>query len=442
MKKTSLIFIGLAIITTFAITAEPQNNANKFWPQWRGPLGTGEVLFGNPPLQWSETENIRWKTPIPGSGHATPVIWGNQVFILTAIESGKTASNEQIEAMKQSLPEWQRQTGKVPAAIMKFDIISLSRKEGKILWQKTLAEKLPHQGTHTDGSWASASPITDGTHVFAYFGSFGLYCLDMQGKLIWQTDLGDMNTKLSFGEGSTPALYKDKIIINWDHEGESFIVVLNKNTGKQLWKKQRDEKTSWSTPIVVVLNGKPVVVVSATNHVYGYDLNTGDILWESTGMTGNVVPIPVHDNGMVYVMSGFRGAALQALNPANAGDIIAWSYNKNTPYVPSPLLYKNSLYFFKENRAILTCLNAKTGEPFYEAQRIRDMQGVYSSPVAINDHVYLVSREGVTVVLKHGPAIDIVATNKLDESFTASPAIVENELYLRGQKFLYCIAEK
>ncbi|HPG38626.1 MAG TPA: PQQ-binding-like beta-propeller repeat protein [bacterium] len=442
MKKTSLVLIGLALMTTIVIAAVPQSNANKFWPQWRGPLGTGEALFGNPPLQWSETQNIRWKAPIPGSGHATPVIWDNQVFILTAVPSGKTATAEQIEAMKQSLPEWQRQSAKVPAEFMKFDIISLNRKDGTILWQKTLAEKLPHQGTHADGSWASASPVTDGVHVFAYFGSFGLYCLDMQGKLIWETDLGDLNIKMSFGEGSTPALYKDKLIVNWDHEGESFITVLNKNTGKQVWKKQRDEKTSWATPLVVELNGKPTVVVSATGHVYGYDLNNGEILWESTGMTGNVVPTPVYADGMVYVMSGFRSAALQAIKPGNAGDIVLWSYNKNTPYVPSPLLYKNNLYFFKENRAILTCLDALTGAPFYEAQRIDAMQGVYASPVAINDYIYLVSREGVTVVLRHGPALNIAATNKLDESFTASPVIVENELYLRGQKFLYCIAEK
>jgi len=448
MKKLIILLSEILIFCAIAVASGPGTEYEQNWPQWRGPKATGEAPYGNPPLIWSETENVRWKIPIPGAGHASPVVWENQIFILTASETEQKASPEKMSAMREQLPSWQRNRGKVPAAVLNFDILSVNRKDGSILWRKTLRRQLPHEGTHADGSWASGSPLTDGKHVFAFFGSFGLYCLDMRGNVLWEKDLGDMRTKASFGEGSTPVLYKDKLVINWDHEEQSFIVVLDKKTGKQIWKKQRDEKTSWATPLVIEQNGRAQVIVSATGHVTSYDLKTGDILWQSTGMTGNVVPSPVSSAGRVYLMSGFRGAAFQAIDMSRAKDdvkksnALLWSYNKNTSYVPSALLYQDKLYFFKDNRQILTCLNAQTGEPFYEAQRLEDLKGVYASPVAANGRVYLVGRNGVSAVLEAGPALEILATNRLNESFTASPAIVGDEIFLRGQEYLYCIAKK
>ncbi|MBN2411511.1 PQQ-like beta-propeller repeat protein [candidate division KSB1 bacterium] len=448
MKKLLFITIWIFILIEMTMAADPLTEYDKNWPQWRGPKATGVALFGNPPLQWSETKNIRWKVPIPGAGHATPVVWGNQVIILTATETTQKADPGKVNAMKQQLPSWQRNSGKVPTATLNFEILSVNRSDGRILWQKVMHQQLPHEGTHTDGSWASGSPITDGKHIYAYFGSFGLYCLDMQGNVLWQKDFGDMEIKASFGEGTTPVLYKDKLVVNWDHEGQSFIVVLDKNTGKQIWKKNRDEVTSWATPFVVEQDGRPQVVINATGHVSSYDLETGDILWESTGMTGNVIPSPVYSDGRIYLMSGFRGNAFQAIDLGKAkGDVkssnaLLWSYNKNTSYVPSALLYQNMLYFFKENREILTCLNALTGQPHYESLRLKDLKGVYASPVAVNGRVYLTGRNGVSVVLKADPVFEILATNTLNESFTASPAIVGDEMFLRGQEYLYCIANK
>ena len=448
MKKFLGIIIWIFILISITLASDAKSEYNKNWPQWRGPIATGEALYGNPPLRWSETENIRWKIPIPGAGHATPVIWGNQIFILTATKTDQNADPEKIDALKQQLPSWQRNSGKVPTNVLKYEILSINRKDGSILWRKMLRQGLPHEGTHADGSWASGSPLTDGEHVFAFFGSHGLYCLDMQGNVLWEKDFGDMKIKASFGEGNSPALYKDKLVINWDHEGQSFIVVLNKKTGEQIWKKDRDEMTSWATPLIVEHNGQVQIIVNATGNVRGYDLETGEVIWKSTGMTANVVPSPVFADGRIFVMSGFRGNALQSihLDKANgdlqASDAIIWSYDKGTPYVPSPLIYKNTLYFLKNNNGILSCFNANTGEPFYESRRLTELKGVYASPVAINDRVYIADRKGVTVVLKHGPSPEILATNTLNESFTASPAIVDNELYLRGQEYLYCIVEK
>jgi len=396
-------------------------------------------------MEWSADKNIRWKITVPGQGHATPVIWGEQIFILTAIETapaGGAASSGQNQSADQ-----RRGRGVSTDKAHQFTILSINRKDGQILWRQTATQALPHEGTHNDGSWASNSPITDGELLFAYFGSRGVFCYDLKGNLKWQKDLGDMSTRNGFGEGSSPALHGDKLVINWDHEGQSFIVALDKKTGKEIWKFDRDEPTSWSTPLVVNHNGAPQVIVNATNRVRSYDLNTGKILWESSGMTVNAIPSPVHSAGMVFVMSGFRGSALQAIRLGDAmGHIndtpaIVWQHDRDTPYVPSPLLYDGHLYFLKVNTAILSNFSARTGKPNYEPQRLEGLNNIYSSPVGAADRVYITSRNGATLVLKNGPQFEVLATNQLDDDFEASAAVVDQELYLRGRQTLYCIAE-
>ncbi|MBI1927213.1 PQQ-like beta-propeller repeat protein [Candidatus Poribacteria bacterium] len=336
--------------------------------------------------------------------------------------------------------------GEQPTQIHKFDLLAIDRRNGSILWQRTAREELPHEGTHLTRSWASHSPVTDGEHVYAYFGSRGLYCFDMQGNLKWEKDLGNMAIKMGFGEGSSPALYGEVVIVNWDHEGDSFITALDKKTGEERWRVERDERTSWSTPIVVEHNGRGQVITSATHRIRSYDLATGNLLWECGGMTDNTIPSPVTADGMVYVTSGFRGNALQAIRLAAAsGDItgseaIVWEYNRDTPYVPSPLLYGDALYFLKSNNGILSCFNAKTGEAYYGPQRLDGIREVYASPVGASNRVYIADRDGATLVIQHGPEFKVLAQNVLDDGFDASPAIVGNEIYLRGRKYLYCIA--
>ncbi len=437
-------------LTVYLFAGNP-SDAKKNWPQWRGPDGTGVAPNSNPPLEWSEDKNIRWKIQVPGKGLASPVIWDNMVFILTAIQSDQGGNLKEEEEVLEPQQRRRRFFGgqrAKPTAVIKFTVLAINRKDGSITWQHSPREQVPHERTHPDGSWASNSAVTDGKHVFADFGSNGLYCYDMKGNLKWEKDLGDMTTRNGFGEGSSPAVYNDKLVINWDHEGDSFIVVLDKNTGKEVWRTQRDEVTSWATPIVVEQNGKPQVISSATKRIRSYDLATGKVVWESAGMTTNTIPSPVYGNGMVYAISGFRGNALLAIRLAAAkGDItdseaIVWKFDRDTPYVPSPLLYDNTLYFLKGNKGILSAFNAKTGEQFYGPQRLESIQGAYASPVGANGRVYIPGRNGVTMVIKHGPEFEVLAENSLDDGFDASPAIAGNELFLRGRKNLYCIAEK
>ena len=317
-----------------------------------------------------------------------------------------------------------------------------------MLWQQVAREEVPHEGFRQgEGSFASSSGLTDGKHLYAYFGSRGLYCYDFNGKQIWSQDLGKMRMAMGFGEGSSPALYQDTLIVNRDNEDNSFIIALDKNTGKTLWKKPRAERTSWSTPLIIERDGKAQAVVTATGKIRSYDVASGEVLWECGGLTRNVIPCPVADDSMVYCMSGFQGNALLAIRLGRTGDLtgsdaIAWTHNKSTPYVPSPLLYNGKLYFFANNNGVLTCLDAKSGDSLFEAQKLEDLSGVYASPLGAAGRVYLVGRNGVTVVLKQSDKLEVLATNRLDEKFDASPAAAGKDLFLRGHEYLYCITEK
>ena len=257
-----------------------------------------------------------------------------------------------------------------------------------------------------------------------------------------------MRNMARLGEGSSPVLYKDKIVVKWDHQGQSFITALDKQTGKEIWKVARDEGTSWATPLIVESNGQPQIITSATRRIRSYDLATGQLLWESSGMTANVIPSPVAANDIVYVMSGYRGNALQAIRLSAAKDNIAgskalvWTLDRDTPYTPSPLLYDDRLYFLKRNDGILACFNANTGDEHFSRQRLEGIKGVYASPVGAGGRIYIASRNGTTLVIKHDTQYEVLAINTLEDGFSASPAVVDNELYLRGKKNLYCIAEK
>jgi outer membrane protein assembly factor BamB len=447
-----------------ARAAEP--SATNHWQQWRGPLGTGVAPSASPPTKWSETENVKWKVKLPGKGSSTPIIWGNQVFIHTAMPAGaaEAASAGEDDAPPRVTPvllqdQPQRQGGRrqggrggfggeaPPTEKYQFVLLCLDRETGKTLWRKVAREEVPHEGHHRDHGFASFSPVTDGKLVFAHFGSRGLHCYDLQGNLKWQKDLGRMQTRNGFGEGSSPALHGDTLVINWDHEGEDFIIALDKNTGNELWRNRRDELTSWSTPLVVEHEGKAQVIVSATQRVRSYDLKSGKQIWEVGGMTGNVIPTPVTADGIVYLTSGWRGAALLAVKLGREGDLtgtdaIVWSHNKGTPYVPSPLLYDNRLYLFSGNTNVMSCFDAKSGKLLIDSQRVDDLEGVYASPVGAGGHVYFVGRNGTTVVVKNAATFEPVATNPLDDRIDASPAAVGKELFLRGQQYLYCIAQK
>jgi outer membrane protein assembly factor BamB len=272
--------------------------------------------------------------------------------------------------------------------------------------------------------------------------------MDLKGNIKWQKDLGKMQTKNSFGEGTSPTIHQNTVVALFDHEGADFIAAFDKNSGKELWREPRDEETTWSTPLVVAVNGKPQVVVSATRKIRSYDLATGKQIWECAGMTANSIPSPVTADGVLYATSGFRGSALLAIKLAGAtGDLtdspsILWKHTRSTPYVPSPLLYDDKLYFFAVNNAMLSCVDAKTGKPLADAERIEDLQGVYASPVGAKDRVYLIGRNGAAKVIKNSGRIEVLASNRLNDRIDASPAIAGKEMFLRGHEHLYCLAEK
>ena len=281
----------------------------------------------------------------------------------------------------------------------------------------------------------------------AFFGSRGLYCYDLDGRPLWETDLGDMRIRMGFGEGASPTLYRDLLIVLWDHEGDSFIVAFDKRTGRERWRTPRDEMTSWTSPLVVEYEGGAQVVTSATDAVRGYDVATGRLVWQDEGVTLNAIPSPVAADGVVFVTSGFRGNRLAAIDLSAArGDIrgtdaVLWSVDRDTPYVPSPLLHDGLLYVLKSNSGVLTSFDAGTGARRYGPERLSGIRNVYASPVAAAGRLYVTSRDGTTIVLRAGPTFEVLAVNILDDGFDASPAIVDGEIYLRGQQYLYCIAE-
>jgi outer membrane protein assembly factor BamB len=462
-----LALFSVAGSLTFAAAVAAASTPNDNWPEWRGPLQNGVAPSANPPTPWSETNNIKWKVKIPGGGLATPIIWDNRVFIQTAIPTGKKVEAKPAEASEQPpaiRPEPGGEApkkgpgggkgrggfgaGPKPTEVYQFAVLCLDRQTSKVLWQKVAREEVPHEGYRQgEGSFASSSGLTDGKHLYAYFGSHGLYCYDMDGKPLWEQDLGKMRMVMGFGEGSSPALYHDTLIVNRDNEDNSCIIALDKNTGKTLWKKPREEHTSWSTPLIIERDGKAQAVVTATGKIRSYDVASGEVLWECGGLTRNVIPCPVADASMVYCMSGFQGNALLAIRLSRTGDLtgsnaIAWTHNKSTPYVPSPLLYNGKLYFFAVNNGVLTCLDAKSGDPLFEAQKLEDLAGVYASPLGAAGRVYLPGRNGVTVVLKQSDKLELLATNRLDDKFDASPAAAGKDLLLRGREYLYCITEK
>jgi outer membrane protein assembly factor BamB len=435
MKHAALAAICTGLVTM--VQARPDSSSDNFWPQWRGPYATGVSKTADPPVEWSETKNVRWKVEVPGRGSGTPVIWGDKVFVLTAVpavENG-AASHEPRGA-----------GAKVPH---KFVVLALDRKTGKTVWERTAYEHTPHEGSHPQwGTWASSSAMTDGEHVYAFFDSFGLYAYDMNGKPLWQKDLGDKKMRQEFGEGQTPVLYKNRIVVQWDHQGQSFITALDKLTGGEVWRKDRQEIDSWGTPLVVEQNGRAQVVTAAMNKIRGYDLETGENVWEGPGLTMNPIPSAVYEDGIAILMSGFRGNQLRAVRIAEAkGDITSsgaqvWTLEKDTPYVPSPLLYDGIVYFLKTNSGLLSAYDAKTGKPHYQLQRLEGVPNVFASPVGAKGRVYLTGQEGATLVIKSGPAFEVLAKNSLEDGFNASPALVDGELYLRGFKYLYSIGAK
>ncbi len=396
------------------------------WGHWRGPTGNSVAQNAHPPTQWSATENVKWKVAIPGRSSGSPVVWGDQVFVVSAIsQDGPTSQKPPLS----------------------FDVFCFNRQTGDKLWQQTAIVATPGQRTHATNGFASGSPCTDGQFVYAFFGSRGLYCYTMDGQLVWKRDdFGEMKTRNGFGEGASPTIVGDKIIVPWDQEGPSFLYAIDKATGKDVWKTPRDEPTCWATPLVVTHDGRQQIVMNGQNAARSYDLETGKELWRCGGQTQRPVASAVSAGDLVFVGSGFRGNFMGAFRLGGSGDIentnnVAWTRSRDCPDIGSPLLSGNRLYYYKGKSGLLSCVDAKTGVPFYETQRLPNINSTYASPVAAGGKVFLTGRSGTTVVIEDAETLKILSTNSVGETVDATPAPAGDELFIRGEKHLFCIAE-
>lgn len=456
--------VGLALLICFPLTNSShagEAKAERNWPSFRGPVHTGVAPGANPPHEWSEAKNVRWKVELEGSGHASPVIWGDRIYVMSAVKTegqvqpqttGESdveilpASQQSPEAQQQP-PQRQRRSGhpprEKPTYVHQFVVGAYDLKTGKRAWKTVVREEVPHESLHSTASQVSASPVTDGKHIWAFFGSRGLYCLNMDGRLVWDVDLGTQNTRNEFGEGASPVVQGDLIVINWDHEGDSFIVAFDKKTGEESWRKPRDERTSWSTPLVVRDGDRDVLVVAAAARVRGYDLKSGDEVWSVSGLGANVIPTPVADEEMVWVMSGYRDSYGMAIRyPGARGDLtgsdrVRWGTDRGLSYVPSAVLVDGRIFFFQRFAGILSCYELRSGEACYDQQRIDGHENIYSSPVSADGKIYSVSRDGSAVVFRASGDFEILARNDLDDVFNATPAIVGDTIVLRGDRYLY-----
>lgn len=379
---------------------------------------------GNAPLRWSDTEHVAWKATVPGRGFSSPVVWGNQIFLTTAVPAAGSTGG---------LTEHQ------------FKVMSFDRKTGKLVWEKTARTATPHQMHHQQyGSFASNSPITDGKHLYAYFGSRGLYCYTLAGELVWQKEFGQLRMFMNFGEGAWTAIDGDKLILVLDHEGESFLVALDKNNGKELWRTPRQGNTNWSGPYITTHEGRKQIVVSASRESVGYELETGKPIWSAKGLGQNTIPAPIAFDGLVLVMSGYRNPNLMAIKLGREGDLtgtdaIVWQNQRGNSYTASPVLYDGRYYVVTDNGTV-SCFDAKTGKPFYHQERLPKPYNFKASPVGANGKLYLASENEDVIVLRMGEKYEVLATNTLtDQTFIASPAILDGEIYLRGQNTLFCI---
>jgi outer membrane protein assembly factor BamB len=417
----------LACLLLYAL---PLLAADDDWPDFRGPNRDG-VARGDVPLEFGGAKNVAWKTRIPGRGHSSPIVWGNRIFLTTAIPTGVAEADEYKPNLKKE---------------HKLLVMCLDRNTGKVLWQHSPKTFTPPDGYQVPyGSYASNIPTTDGKRLYVYSGSRGIFVYDLEGKLAWQKDFPQMRKRLEFGEGTPTVVDGDTLYLKFDHEGGSYMLALDKNTGKELWRTDRTEQSSWSPPLVVTHNGKKQVITTAAR-VRSQDAATGKLLWESDGLGLNAIPAPVAANGVVYAMTGFRNPNLLAIKLGREGnltgtDAIVWSNNRGNSYTPSPVLKDDILYFVTDT-AMLSAFKASTGTPLYQQQRLGGAYSLKASPVAVNGKLYIATEQGDVVVTKMGEKFEVLATNKVaDDIFIATPAVAGNSMYLRGANALYCIRE-
>lgn len=454
---------AILLACTAAVLAQDADS-NLVWPSFRGPYGNGTSTSATPPTKWSATENVAWKQKVPGSGSSSPIVSGDRVFLTSAVAAKANAkAPKQLsdrEIMKKfdadgdgrlnrtelgAARSFRQSQRKSSAQKQKFLVLCYDRDSGDLIWEKVANEALPNEAPHRDHGYASASPVTDGKHLYVNFGSYGLYCYDFDGNLRWKrNDLGTMTTRGTFGQGSSATIFENVLVLPWDHEGQSYIAAINCDSGKTIWKTPRDEPSSWASPLVVEVDGRKQVLQAGQNYSRGYDFESGEEIWRASGLSQRPICSPVMFGDLGFFGSYRGGAVLQAIPLTKKGDIssgVKWANNRQAPDVPSLLLSENRLYFTGGSKGIFSCVNAETGDPFFAPQRL-PLKGVYSSPVSANGFVFVTGRGGKTVVIDDAETFSQVSTNDIGEPVDATLALADEDVFIRGKQHLFCIREK
>jgi outer membrane protein assembly factor BamB len=422
-------FLALLLIVPLGVSAD--------WLQWRGPFNNG-MAIGDAPLRWDDSTNIRWRVPIPGRGHSTPVIVGDRLFLTTAIPTGRGTATRGGRA----------DGGADGGLEHRFEVLAIDRNTGETLWQQTAAVAVPHEGYHrVYGSFASNSPVTDGKRLYAFFGSRGLYAYDLNGTLLWKKDFQiQMRMDLAFGEGTAVTLHDNRLLLHFDHLGGGFLVMLEPETGREVWRVPRTERYNWAAPYVAIHNGKRQIIVNGLT-VRAYEFETGKLIWEAAGLGENSIPQPVQHEDLVYAISGHTVRMIMAIRLGRTGNLtgtdgIAWSTSRGAAYTPSPVLHENRLYVVTDS-GLLSNFDASTGTPLYQQVRLPKPYNFKASPAGANGKLYLATEEGDVVVVRMGDRFEVLATNTLaDQSFIASPVIVDGDIYLRSRTHLFRIGSR
>ena len=420
------------------------------WPSFRGPDASGVADGMRLPDRFDgeHGRNVRWKAAIPGLAHSSPIVWGDKLFVTTAVSSDPNAS------FQPGL--YGEGTASEDRSVQRWRVYCLDKKTGKLQWERTAYEGVPREKRHIKATYANSTPATDGRYVVAFFGSQGLYAYDMEGNQVWKRDLGRLNTgaydapEYEWGNASSPILFEDLVIVQCDTSEESFVLALNASTGKTVWKAERDELPSWATPAVYRGKARAELVTNAPNFIRGYDPRTGSELWRLGGSSKITAPTPVFANGLIVVASGRRPEApLFAVRAGSTGDItlrdgkhsnrfVAWHWEQRGPYMPTPLIYRGYVYALA-NQGILDCYGLEGGKEVYRRRIPHHGSGFSASPVAADGRLYLSSEDGDIFVVRAGPQFAIEAVNPMGESLMATPALSDGMMFVRGTRHVFAV---
>jgi outer membrane protein assembly factor BamB len=432
------------LLTVLALVSLSFNLSASNWPQWRGPEGQGISDETNLPVDWSPTKNVAWKTELPGLGTSQPIIWGNHAFLTADVEGGPAPAGHKAPTHMMEGQPWVHPDSVGIDKVHALKVLAFDLTTGRKLWEQTSYEGPVYDHRHRRGSYAAPTAVTDGALVYAYFGSEGLYAYDFAGKLAWKATVGQFPL-LGMGPGTSPVLFERLVIIQRDeNEGkDSVLLAFDKKTGKEVWRTARTVEASWTTPVVVKVGGRAELVTNGNQFIIAYDPATGKELWRAKGVESNAIHTPLVGHGLVIVTAGYPAKKVIAIRPGGSGDVtgtdrIVWQYDRGTGYVISPILYGDLVYLVSD-KGIITCLDAKTGKVLYEGGRVPVPGTFMASPVAFDGRILLTSVDGDTFVIKAGPVHQVLASNSIGEPASASPAISQGRILIRGAKNLYCI---